>query len=103
MLIPVAKVKMINVRLSEKAHNDFKIAAELRGASMSTLLHQFIVGVTREEKERDPKAFEQTANVLNAAAKQPKEPRVILSTEITEKLTDIKTPKIKRKGNHNSR
>ena len=51
------KVRMINVRLKPDTHDEFKIACELRGGSMSSLLHQFIVRTIREEKERDPKAF----------------------------------------------
>jgi hypothetical protein len=57
MFMSVGKDKMITLRLSEQAHKDFKIAADLRGASMSSLLHQFIVKLIREEKEREPQAF----------------------------------------------
>ncbi len=52
-----AKVKMINVRLTPAIHDQFKIACELRGVSMSSLMHQFVVKTIREEKEIDPKAF----------------------------------------------
>jgi hypothetical protein len=52
------KDKMVNVRLTPAVHDQFKIACELRGASMSSLLHQFIVRTIREERELDPKAFE---------------------------------------------
>lgn len=59
MLIVMAspKVKMVNVRLTPSVHEAFRIAAELRGASMSSLLHQFIVRTIREERELDPRAF----------------------------------------------
>jgi len=55
----VPKEKMINVRLSPQMHDDFKIACELRGASMSSLLHQYIARTVREEKEMAPRAFAQ--------------------------------------------
>jgi hypothetical protein len=56
-LVASPKVKMINVRLTPDVHDQFKTAVELRGASMSSFLHQFIVRTIREEKERDPAAF----------------------------------------------
>lgn len=62
MLVAKPKVKMINLRLSEDTHDAFKIACELRGASMSSLLHQFVVKTIREEKELDPKAFGKSNN-----------------------------------------
>ena len=48
---------LVNLRLKPKTRDEFKVAAELRGASMSGLLHQFIVKTIREEKERTPEAF----------------------------------------------
>lgn len=55
--VATPKVKMINVRLKPSVHDEFKIACELRGASMSSLMHQFIVRTIREEKDREPQAF----------------------------------------------
>jgi hypothetical protein len=57
MFLLVAKEKLVNVRLTPKTHDEFKIACELRGASMSSLLHQFIVRTIREEKDLTPSAF----------------------------------------------
>lgn len=57
MLMASPKVKMINVRLKPETHRDFMIACELRGGSMSSILHQFIVRTIREEREMSPKAF----------------------------------------------
>lgn len=51
------KIKMINVRLKPLVHEEFKIACDLRGASMSSLMHQFIVRTIREEKELSPQTF----------------------------------------------
>lgn len=66
------KVRMINVRLTPTVHQAFRTACELRGASMSSLLHQFIVRTIREEKELSPEAFD--------LLKKPK--KGILATEI---------------------
>lgn len=51
------KEVLINIRLKPETREEFRISAELRGATMSGLLHQFIVRTIREEKERDPEAF----------------------------------------------
>lgn len=58
-----AKVKMINVRLTPEVHDAFKIACELRGVSMSSFLHQTVVKAIREEKEREPQAFDTQASL----------------------------------------
>lgn len=47
----------LNVRIRSDVRDDFKIVAELRGISVSGLLHQYMVKLIREEKERDPEAF----------------------------------------------
>lgn len=57
MFAVVIKERLVNVRLKEQTHKEFKIACDLRGASMSSLLHQFIVRTIREEKEASPQSF----------------------------------------------
>lgn len=58
MLCLMADKKVIlNLRLKSETRDDFAIAAELRGATMSGLLHQFIVRTIREEKEAAPHQF----------------------------------------------
>ena len=52
------KEKLLTVRITDDRMKEFKTVAELRGASMSTLVHQFIVGAIREERERAPQRFE---------------------------------------------
>ncbi len=47
----------INVRVRRDVREDFKIVAELRGASMSSLIHQFMVKCIREEKKISPESF----------------------------------------------
>ena len=49
--------ELLTVRVGTAVHKDFKLAAELRGATMSGLVHQFVVKTIREEKEREPGAF----------------------------------------------
>lgn len=65
------KVRMINVRLRPETHDEFKIACELRGGSMSSILHQFIIRTIRDEKESDPRAFK-TALSSNVALDKSK-------------------------------
>jgi hypothetical protein len=50
----------INLRVRKDVREEFKIVADLRGASMSSLIHQFMVHCIREEKERIPDAFGNT-------------------------------------------
>lgn len=54
-------LSIINLKVPPRTHADFRIAAKLRGSTMSGLLHQYIVKVIREEKERDPDAFRKGA------------------------------------------
>lgn len=58
------KEVLINIRLKPETREEFRISAELRGGTMSGLLHQFIVRTIREEKERDPKAFSKLEGTL---------------------------------------
>lgn|SRR5262249_28697182 len=51
------KEDRINVRVNPQILEDFRIAARLRGASMSGLIHQFIVRTIREEKLAAPEEF----------------------------------------------
>jgi hypothetical protein len=57
----------INVKISPKLRADFQTAARLRGATMSALIHQFIVKTVREERERDPGEFLPVSNRGKAA------------------------------------
>ena len=63
---------LVNLRLKPKTRDEFKVAAELRGASMSGLLHQFIVKTIREEKERCPEAFVQVSEAVTAGPRKRK-------------------------------
>lgn len=64
MLYFVADKKaIVNLRVRPEVRDQFAIAAELRGASMSGLLHQFIVRTIREERDLNPAAFGQISAV----------------------------------------
>lgn len=49
---------LLTLKIDEKVKEDFRTAAALRGATMSSLIIQFIYRTIREEKEIAPKAFE---------------------------------------------
>lgn len=61
---------LMNVEIPKDLKEDFKIAAKLRGQSMSALLHQYMVKVIREEKDLRPAAFPDY-QVRNADAVSP--------------------------------
>jgi hypothetical protein len=60
---------MFIMRISEEKLADFKIVAELRGATMSGLVHQWIVKAIHEEKESRPGAFTQKVGSTVKAVK----------------------------------
>ncbi|MBV9215307.1 MAG: hypothetical protein JO053_03950 [Acidobacteria bacterium] len=65
MLFAVPEKKAIlNLRLDPDVREQFAIAAKLRGASMSGLLHQFIIRTIKEEKAEAPQAFGKLAPVV---------------------------------------
>lgn len=86
------KERMINVRLEPDAHEDFKTACQLRGVSMSSLLHQFIFRVIREEKEIAPQAFRRS-NIRPAT-----EMRIAYVEHLGELTDETKTQKQKKKA-----
>ena len=47
----------INLKAAEELRQEFRLVAELRGSTMSNLLHQFIVATVWEEKKKHPEAF----------------------------------------------
>lgn len=51
------KRKMLTVRMKPDIINDFGIAADLRGQTMSSLIYQYVLKTIREEKEKAPQAF----------------------------------------------
>lgn len=75
------RTKLVTVRIAETTLLEFKAAAELRGAGMSGLLHQYIVKTIREEKERSPEQFER--KIAEILAKEEKESPTITLAEST--------------------
>lgn len=57
-MIVMAKEIRINVRTTEQIKQDLEIAAELKGLTVSALVNSLVVKTIREEKDREPKAFE---------------------------------------------
>jgi hypothetical protein len=55
-----SKEMNINIRVRRDVRENFKIVADLRGASMSSLIHQFMVKCIREEKKISPEIFRNT-------------------------------------------
>lgn len=51
------KEVLVTIRIAENVREEFKKAAELRGSTMSGLMHQFIIRTIREEKQMSPQAF----------------------------------------------
>ena len=52
------KGKLVNFRVADEMKLSFEITARLRGTTLSGLIHQLLVKAMREEKDREPKAFE---------------------------------------------
>lgn len=51
------KDKMLTVKIDEQTLKDFGIASRLRGATMSGLVHQFIVSTIHQQREKFPDSF----------------------------------------------
>jgi hypothetical protein len=83
------KQKLLTVRIDPVDLDDFAIAAELKGATMSGLVHQFVRKTIREEKERDPKAFSPTQPAIKPA-------KVVLGKNLGETSDERKKGSKKR-------
>lgn len=71
------KEKLLTVRVKPAVLQDFKIAAEAQGATMSALVHMFVVRTVREAKNANPEAFrpresERERPVIRAKIKRPR-------------------------------
>jgi hypothetical protein len=56
------KSAMLTVKLTPARLEEFRIAAMLRGTTMSALITQFITTVVREEMTAVPEAFKRRSN-----------------------------------------
>lgn len=71
----MSKEKLLTVRLTPDVHRDYKVAAKLRGASMSSLVHMFVVRTIRDERQDNPRAFEHRSEdrpLITAKIKRPR-------------------------------
>lgn len=60
------KTAMITVKVTPRRLEEFRIAAMLRGATMSALVSQFVAQVVREEMMAVPQAFQRrTSSIQN--------------------------------------
>lgn len=76
----MSKEVLLTIRTRPEIREEFKKVAELRGATMSTLIHQFMVSLIREEKDREPGVFEK-ANKLAPQLVTPKSGELNKSNE----------------------
>lgn len=53
-----AKATHLQIRIREDIKEDLRITSELKGLSVSGLVHSLIVKAVREEKEKEPQAFQ---------------------------------------------
>jgi len=67
-IVATNKDVLVTIRIAPEIRDQFKTAAELRGSTMSGLMHQFIVRTIREEREAMPHAFRTQA--IKAADKR---------------------------------
>lgn len=82
------------LRMTDDLRREFSIAAELRGAKMSSLLHQYIVKVIREEKLANPEAFAVNGNAQETTRgvmvvekiELPSEPAITKKKRISQKV-----------------
>ena len=82
----------MTVRIAETVRDEFKKVAELRGSTMSGLMHQFIVMTIRQEKAASPHEFASTrpklAPVVAHISGQPSR------AEVQRMITDEETAEI---------
>src|SRR4051812_6098785 len=71
----------INLKISPTLRAEFHAAAHLRGASMSSLLHQYIVKVVREEKDRSIEQFDEALEFIMQS------PEELVAADATHKAT----------------
>jgi hypothetical protein len=92
----MSKEVRINVRTTEQIKIDLEITARLRGLTVSALVNSLVVKAIREEKEREPRAFEHEkpegkGNAEYVGRHQPDKSIVV---ETHRKLTDEEADKI---------
>jgi|SRR5580704_1674993 hypothetical protein len=87
------KDAVINVRVRPQVRLEFRAAAEMKGGTMSGLIHQFIVKTIREERESDPVAF---AEIQERLRQEPDDDGGILLVPIEDHAKRMIIPVIGR-------
>jgi len=72
----MGKGHLVNFKMEGETRDALHVAAKLRGLTVSALLHSFAVQVIRDERERNPRAFDDLVAALRA--KTSKAPRRII-------------------------
>lgn len=68
----MSKEIRINVRTTEQIKNDLEVTARLRGLTVSSLVNALVVKAIREEKEREPQAFDKKhKNIVSGSEEVP--------------------------------
>ncbi len=88
-IVPTNKEVLLTVRITESVREEFKKVAELRGSTMSGLMHQFIVMTIRQEKIASPHEF-RTMGVKSAEVKLAPVVARIEPSEETKIRNDIR-------------
>jgi hypothetical protein len=67
---PETDFVMVNLKVTAKLREEFKVAAKLEGMDLSNMLRQFMIRSVRDAKEREPEAF--NAELEKAGRKKAK-------------------------------
>lgn len=80
----------INARASEQTVHDLKIAARLRGLTVSSLVNLLVVKTIREEKAIAPEAFGQSPNIFRKESHTESRDRTSESQDWSESLRNAR-------------
>lgn len=81
VMTKINKEVNVNLRVREDVRDNFKIVAESRGASVSGLIHQFMVKLIKEERDLYPHLFEAKTSVQAFSEKPEKRQTIPISSE----------------------
>ena len=103
-IVMTDKGDYIQFRISDDLKADAKIAARLRGLSISALITSYLVRVVREEKDRSPHEFPRRIKGVRSLKKpivvgeitSPKAERARIQRELD--AVELKEPKKRKTG-----
>lgn len=92
--------KLLTVRATEQVHADFKVVAELKGLSMSALVHSVVVNAIREEKARDLATFNEVRERQRNEAEERTKAKTTDRSNGAPKVLRLKRPnkKLTKRG-----